>query len=299
MSLYLGRPGALVALPGMRAGAKPGLARQAGVRPTIGGGRAVDYAPGVLRTYTLAWPALSRSDYETIEAFFVGAMGPGPFCLIEPGRSRNLLTVNQSSATSATNSTEGFTAAGAGESLASSAVQILRAGAPRALAWSLPAAPAGGVLKLDPPNTTWLGVPVVPGRQYRWAVQLRGGGADPVVTVAPALVWLDAAGGTVSTSTGTPVATAAATWTPASIAAAAPVGSAYARLELRVTAASVGVGGSTVYVDLPQLAMPDAADDGTVWGPGLGVPRVSLPNLDPEYLYAHVLKAGLTLTEVG
>lgn len=296
MALYLGRPGALVALPGMRRGAKPGLTRQAGIRTTIGGGRAVDYAPGVLRTYTLAWEALSRSDYELIAQFFLGHMGPGPFCLIEPGQSRNLLTVNQSSATAATNDTTGFGATGAGESLASTSTVWERG--PRSLAWSLPAAPAVGVLTLDAPNNAWLGIPCVPGRDYRFQARLRGGGTDPAVDIAAKLRWGDITGTQVQLDGGVAVTTSAGGWVTATVTATCPAGGVYLVPRLVVTPATV-TAAATVYVDKPQLAMPDAQDDGTVWGPGLGVPRVSLPNLDPEYLFAHVLKTGLTLTEVA
>lgn len=297
MTAYLGRPGALQVVPGTGLKVTPGLLRVSGSATTIGGGRTRDYiGTDVLRSWTLTWNALDRSLYGFLEAFYAGLNGPGPVVWLDPGRT-NLLTANQSGATSVTNGVEGFTAAGAGETLASSLTTVKRG--PKVLAWSLPAAPAGGVLRINAPNTDWPGIPAVAGRTYRLQVQLRGAGTDPIITVTAWMVWLDAAGAQISTSNGAGVATASGAWAAASVAAAAPAGTVYVRPELRVTSASVGVGGGTVLVDELQLSMPDAFDDGTVWRPGLGVPRVSLPQLDDAYWWASLHRTGLALEEVS
>lgn len=297
MTVYLGRPGALQVVPGTGLRVAPGYLRVSGAATTIGGGRTRDYiGTDILRAWTLTWAALDRALYGFLESFYGGLCGPGPFVWLDPGRT-NLLTANQSGATSVSNGVDGFTAAGAGEVLSSSLTTVKRG--PKVLAWSLPAAPAGGVLRVAAPNADWPGIPAVAGRDYRLQVQLRGAGTDPIITVTAWLVWLDAAGAQISTSNGAGVATASGAWAPAFVAAAAPAGTVYVRPELRVTSATVGAGGGTVLVDELQLAMPDALDDGTVWRSGLGVPRVSLPQLDDAYWWASLHRTGLVLEEVS
>lgn len=297
MTAYLGRPGALQVVPGRGLQVAPGNLRVSGAATTIGGGRTRDYiGTSILRDWKLTWAALDRGVYGFVEAFYAGLNGPGPFVWLDPGRT-NLLTANQSGATSVSNGTEGFTAAGAGETLTSSSTTVKRG--PKVLAWSLPAAPAGGVLRVDAPNTDWPGVPAVVGRAYRLQSQIRGAGVDPIITVTAALVWLDAAGATLSTSTGAGVATASGAWAQVLCTGTAPAGAVYVRPELRVTSGTVAAGGGTVLVDELQLAMPDALDDGTVWRPGLGVPRVSLPQLDDAPWHASLHRTGLVLEEVS
>ena len=297
MTAYLGRPGALQALPGTGLKVAPAPVRISGAATTIGGGRVRDYiGTSVLRSWALTWAALDRDLHGFLEAFYAGLCGPGPFVFLDPGRT-NLLTANQSGCTSVSNDAEGFTAAGAGESLSSSSTTVKRG--PKVLAWALPAAPAGGVLRVDAPNTDWAGVPAVVGRDYRLQAQIRGAGTDPIITVTAALVWLNAAGSTLSTSTGSGVATASGAWAQVLCTGTAPAGAVYVRPELRVTSATVGVGGGTVLVDELQLAMPDALDDGTTWRPGLGVPRVSLPQMDDAPWHVSLHRVGLLLEEVA
>lgn len=298
MTAYLGRPGALQVIPGRGLKVAPGLLRVSASATTIGGGRVRDYiGTTVLRSWTLSWNVLDRALYGFLEAFFAGLNGPGPFVFLDPGRT-NLLTANQSGATSVSNGTEGFSAPGAGELLASSSTVFERG--PRSLAWGLPAAPAGGVLTLTAPNSDWPGIPCIPGRTYRFQARLRGAGADPIITVADQLRWLDAAGAQVQLDAGSSVATSSGAWADGVIGATVcPAGAVYLAPRLAATSATVGAGGGTVHADRLQLSMPDALDDGTVWRPGLGVPRVSLPQLDDAYWWTSLHKSGLVLEEVS
>lgn len=295
-SVYLGRPGALQALRSPHKGVQANIIKQGQIRSTIGGGRTADYAPGVLRDWSLAWPVLSHDDQSTILAFFAGHNGPGPWVFID-GAARNLLTANQSAATSVDNAPVGFTVDGAGESLASSPAVFERG--PRALAWSLPAAPAGGVLVFDPPTDDWPGIPVVPGRAYRLQCRVRGGGTDGVVDVAAKFQWQDTAGGLVRLDAGATVTTSPSGWLDCFIGSTVcPAGAAYLQPQLVAASASV-TGAAIVYVDLPMLSMPTDRDPGTDWVAGLGVPRVTLPQADHELPWINYHRQGLAVVEVS
>jgi hypothetical protein len=102
-----------------------------------------------------------------LEAFDQGAYGTGPFVYLDPSR-RNMLTVNQSGATSETNDASNFTALATGGSLASELTTVKRG--PRSLKWVTGAA-ASPVLSLDSHRR----LPRDPGRHPR--VQLRCAGA--------------------------------------------------------------------------------------------------------------------------
>lgn len=295
MTFYLGRPGSLVALPHPGRGIDPTLSIPLTARQTISGGRTVDRAPAGRRTYELTWASLSPDQHSIVEEFYVGAKGFGPFALIDPWR-RNLLTANQSAATSVYNTTDGFTVLTGTETLTSVTTPVERG--PRALAWSLPATVTGGVLTAGSPNPTWPGIPVVVGRSYRYQVRVRGGGTDPIVDLVAALRWLDAAGANLSLDSGSTATTSSGAWATASVTATCPAGGVYVLPRVVVNAATV-TATATIYVDKPQLSMPTTADPGTSWALGTGVPAVSCTSSGTGYRKPVKRSADLTLAEVG
>ncbi|MFF5228454.1 hypothetical protein [Dactylosporangium sp. NPDC000521] len=296
MTVYIGRPGAMVALRSPRANIPAKVVRPARIRETLGGGRAVDYAPGVLRTWELSWGALSHDDQALIMEFWAGHRGPGPYAFLD-GAERNLLTRNQSATTSVYNDTSGFSTAGAGETIASSSTTVERG--PRVLAWSLPASVTGGILTLNGPNLDWPGIPCVPGQSYRLQARVRGSGPDGVVDVTAKLRWLNAAGAQVQLDAGSAVTTSTSAWADCVKASTVcPAGGVYLQPRFDVAAGTVSAA-ATVLIDRLMVSMPTALDPGTTWVPGLGVARVSLPQLDHELprIDRHNLK--ITVTEVA
>ncbi|WP_433067459.1 hypothetical protein [Dactylosporangium sp. CS-033363] len=295
-TMYLGRPGALKAMLSPRRGVAAVIARQGKVRETLAGGRAADYSPTLLRSWDLTWRALSHDDQATLIAFYGGHNGFGPWAFID-GAERNLLTRNQSAATSVFNDTSGFTiAAGAGETLTSSAGTLERG--PRALQWTLPASVTSGVLSLDGPNSDWAGIPCVPGRTYRLQARVRGGGTDGVADVAAQLRWLSAAGTQVQLDAGTAVTTSTSGHTDVVMpATTCPAGGVYLQPRFAVSAGTVS-GACTLWLEQFQVSMPTVLDAGTVWVPGLGVPRVSMPSMDHELPWVNYHNTGLGLVEV-
>lgn len=238
-TFYVGLPGALAVLTSPLVGAPVGRERQVTVLPTLGGGRSVDRGPSGRRQWRFNWIVLDHDTASVLEEFYSGARGRGPFTLIDPFR-RNQLTVNQSSATSERADTTGFSiVSGSGETLTSQSGVYNRG--PYALKWSLPSAsaPSSGLLTLDPPSGL-TGFPVPSGEPWTFSAQLRGGGADPALSVAAQLVWLRADGSLLTTTAGTAVSTAADAWTQVSVSASAPPsGAVYLSPRLQVDLTSV------------------------------------------------------------
>lgn len=292
MTFWLGKSGTvLTALPHPGRGIDATLRIESKVSATIGGGQSVDRAPTGRRTYELNWTSLSPEQHSIVEEFELGAKGSGPYVLLDPWR-RNHLTTAQSSATSSTNGTTGFTPSPS-ESLASVTTPVRRG--PRALAWTIPSSSTAGILTLTPPTgmTAW---PTPALSVWTVSAWLRGGGTDPIVTAGSDIVWLDTAGATLSTSTGSTIATASAAYAQITQTATAPANAVSFNLRLRVTPASVGAGGSIVYVDQPQL---DLYNGVRAWALGTGIPLVSCTGSGTSYRKPIKRGASLTLAEVG
>ncbi|MDH5314836.1 MAG: hypothetical protein OEW44_00030 [Gemmatimonadota bacterium] len=293
--IYFGTPGDLSRLARPRDGIDSPRDQRTSAVTLAGGGAVVHALRGGLRTYTLRWSSLEDTHGTTLavlEEYAYGLRGSGPFALLDPGRL-NLLTTNQSSGTGALADTTGFTASAG--TLASSTA-VARRGT-RSLLWTL-AAGTTATLALDAAASWWPGTPAMEGVSYALSLQALGGGTDLVVELTAQLQWLDAAGVTLSTSSGTPVSTSG-DWTAVSAVAVAPAGAVYLLPLLAVTGATVGAG-ATVALDELQLESGGVASG---WRPGTGVYPVAIvggmdesqPWADPGY------REGVTLIlqEVG
>jgi hypothetical protein len=246
------------------------------------GGYRLDQMIGGSRSYVIPYGGLTREAFGTLQAFADGHEGPGPFVLLDPGQ-RNMLTPNVSAATSVTNGTDNFTVAGSGCTIASSATYT-DAG-PRTLAWTFnfSAPGTGAALTIDWPSSTFrYGVPAVSGRALCFSFQVRGGGTDAVVTYTPRIAWRSATGALISTTSGSTVASAAATWSdrPATfVTGSPPAGAVYADPCVAYTSGvSAGSIGYFRRFMLNEGATPDAT-----WMPGTGVWPVKVTGLDDRW----------------
>lgn len=231
MTFWFGKPAqGLVALPPPLKGLTPTVERAGTIHISSSGGRQVDLAPRQRRTFTVSWAELDPPTYSVLEEFFVGARGPGPFVLLDPGR-RNHLAPNQSGATSQLNDPTGFAVlASSGEFLASATGPTVRG--PRSLRWLLPATVTSGVLDFTPPPGL-VGWPTPAGQPWTFSGQISAPGQTGV-TVTPALSWRRQDGTEVAATLGTPVAAGAA-YAPYVVSAASPpAGALYVRPQLRV-----------------------------------------------------------------
>jgi len=111
-NVYFGAPGSLLTLPWPRGGIGGTRGRNVSQFLLGSGGQQVWKTLSGKRTYQLGYQSLDYATFAQLEAFDQGHNGPGPFAILDPGR-RNLLTANQSAATSLTNDTTGFTIGGA------------------------------------------------------------------------------------------------------------------------------------------------------------------------------------------
>ncbi len=339
MTFYIGRPGALVALPLASRGRKPVWARRSSVQDTLGGGRVVQFAPDGRRTYDLAWQALTLDQLSVFERFATGAAGPGPYTLIDPER-RNMLTLNQSSAGSATSDASGLSVvAGSGETVGVQSAVVQQG--PKTFRWSVPRTVLSGRLLFDPPAPWLLGFPVPSSEPWTFSAWLRGSGADPVLDVAAVFRWLDVTGAVaVAETVGTPASIDDNSWAQVMVnRTTPPPGAAYLTVELRLNAGTVsapvsGIGmtrlgterwspwraltggwahGATSYlaaatndwvfgstVDvLVDQPQLDMYDGVRPWVLGTGMPQVSWLDLPDQYDLINQHNLTATLVEVG
>jgi hypothetical protein len=284
--IYFGRPGALTVLPEPKGGREITRLRRRSSFALGSGGVRTATVVGGKRAYTLNWNALDYASFALLESFDQGLQGPGPFVYLDPSR-RNMLTANQSGATSETNDASNFTMTATGGSLASELTTVKRG--PRSLKWVTGAA-ASPVLSLDSPTVDFPGIPVAI-RAYSFGVQARAIGAN--VTLAARLTWLDKAGATLSTAAGNGTAVASGAWTAVKVAnAVAPAGSAF----VNCTLAATGSGGA--YLD--ELQLVEGVDVDTSWAPGTGVPAVDVVSLSDKPPWGFTqYRTGPVLQEVG
>jgi hypothetical protein len=271
--MYFGRPGSLFEIPHPRGGVRSTRERPVSVFKTAAGGARVGITAGGVRQYALSWEQLWYETFYLLESFDQGHEGPGPFALIDPGRI-NMLTVNQSSATSHLNGTDNFTVAGSGGTISSSLVTYNRG--PRSLAWNSTFA-SSGALTLDSPTSDWPGIPVVASVALTFSLYGKGGGTDAVMSVTPKLEWADVNGSVLSTDSGTPLTTNSSAFQVASVTATPPANAVYVLCKVDATGQSAG---SILYLDSFQL---EAASSASSWRPGTGVIPVAVVSLAEEW----------------
>lgn len=298
--VYFGLPGSLVALPWPLGGIVRTPDRLASEFVTGSGVRRISRMLRATRLYELNWDNLRYDTFDKVEKFWLGHMGIGPWALVDPS-SINLLTVNQSSATSDRNAVSDWTTAATNHGTPSSnstTAHIHRPSAPRSLRWQFTVAvTASPTLELSTVYSSWYGVPVVVGKSYVWSAWVKPDGTvDTSIELQAKIQWRDAAGATVGSESTSGTSTVTG-WTRLTCIGTAPVGAAYASCRLVGTGATITTGAS-VYVDEPQLEMNTAVTD---WRPGNGVYPVSILGLKDSVPWAATWRSGpqLVLREVA
>lgn len=295
-NVYFGTPGALTTLPHPRGGIDTTRARSRQVFPLGNGEARTRSSVNGSRTFELSYEAIDFDTHSKLLAFDQGHYGPGPFAFLDPGE-RNMLMVNQSASTAAFNDATNFSVAGSGCTIASSTTLVLPApDTPRSLSWSFNfSSPSSGaaLVTLDSPYPGWPGIPVVASRSLCFSCQIRGGGADAIATFRLDLLWYDASEVFISTSSGTPVASASGAWAGMTCVAAAPANAAFVLPRIQyITGASAG---SIIY--FARFQLEEGTTVGT-WRPGTGVFPVSVVGYADKWpwLYSTEVRKDATFT---
>jgi hypothetical protein len=294
-AIYLGRPGSLRKLFDPTGGMVSTLELGSSVFSSGDGGSNVSKALNGPRQFSLNYGALGRANFEYLNAMHLGHMGTGPFVLLDPGR-RNLLTANQSSATSLTNDTRDFTVAGTGGSISSDST-LTSIAFPRCLKWSFATStPAAASLLLDKPSSVWYGIPVVSRPYCFWCLVLGGTGA---INFQLSLKWMGLTGSTLSTSLSSTYTSSTSSWLLAKIAVTTPpAGSVWVQPGVAPDVSTIASGESLYFTDL-HFNEGDQPDP--MWAPGTGVYPVQIVTLPEQYGFAEpgmIVSPTLTLREL-
>jgi hypothetical protein len=296
-AIYFGSPGYLTTIDYPREGIIADRTRSIAEFALDAGGERATFMPGGRRRYTLVWDALTSTSWYTLWGYYHGHNGQGPFVIINPG-TINFLTVNQSSGTSETNDTSGFTVAGTGGVIASQTTTVYQG--LRALSWTFgTATPGVSTLTLNTPSTDWTGIPVYPALTYSFSVQIKQY-AVGAVTLTAEILWYKADGtaSTTPSSSGASLASSGA-WQQLYVSAAAPADAAFALCRVEATSASIALNES-VALDAFQFEISAAP---TIWTPGSGILPVVMVTLTGDHqMYrssTNRLGPTLVLQEVG
>lgn len=290
-TVYFGRPGQLRKLFDPTGGILATREIASTIFQTGSGGARVQRALNGIRQYSLNYGALGRVNFDWLNNFQQGHMGTGPFVLLDPGR-RNLLTVNQSSATSAVGGTNDFSVAGAGGTIASDTTQTVLL--PNTLRWSFATTtPATALLSLTKPSTVWPGAPVLSTRTYTFWFSCLGG---PINVVAQ-IVWYNLAGGVVSTSSGSTITSSTTDWKQVSVSASPPATALWATVQVAPVVATIASGESLYFNNFlfGEAAGPES------WTGGTGVYPVMMVGMPEKYGFAEpgmLVSPTLVLQEV-
>lgn len=291
-AIYFGRAGSLAKLYDPTGGLLS--TREIGTNTflTGSGGARVERALNGTRQFVLSYGALGKKNFDFLDQFRQGHMGTGPFVFLDPGR-RNLLTVNQSASTSATNDTRDFTVSGTGGSITSDAT--LTTPFPRTLKWSFATStPATASLLLDKPSSVWPGVPIV-NRPYTFWCMVIGGPVNFQLT----LKWMDLAGATISTSTSSMFTSSATNWLMVSLRAlTVPATAQWVQAGIAPDVSTIAAGESLFFTSF-MLHEGSVADD--AWSPGTGVYPVQVVTLPERQGFAEpsmLVSPTLVLQEV-
>lgn len=281
--IYFGRPGYLVQLPWPRGDVDSPFDRLTHDFVTGAGQHQVAQLLGGSRLYTLNWEALHVDNYRKIEQYYLGHMGVGPWCIIDPSRP-NLLMPNQSATTAVWNTTRDFYVALNNGVLSSNsdATYIHRTGSTRSLRWlfsgTLVTFPG---LYLSSPYRGWFGIPVQTGLSYVFSGWIRSRDDVGTIALSPKINWKDAAGVSLSISSPADYNIGAA-WTRISVTGVAPANAAYAEPLIGTTASSI-TSGASLYLDELMLEQDTVLND---WAPGTGVRPVQILNLTDSTPFA-------------
>jgi hypothetical protein len=294
--VYLGRPGALVALPFPRSNLDRALTRQVFEFASGTGQYMVSALPAGARQFTVNWSALHVDTFNKVDQFWQAQVGMGPWAWIDPS-SPNMLLPNIASATNNLFDTTGFSTSdglAASGTLVSSTINIQRAVGTRSLRWQFTTAAATTpTLWLGGPYRNWYGYPVAPTLPYTFSCYGRPDGTvDTSITATLALQWFDGSGAQIGSNAAGSSVVLTGGYLPLSVTATAPSGAAYVRPIGLATGSTITTGGS-IYLDTFQLEQDTVVN---TWAPGSGTRPVEITGLNETVPFDARFRQGVTMT---
>jgi hypothetical protein len=289
---YLGPAGRLQTLHPPRRDYPRTADAQAATYQLLSGGAAVDRAANVTRQFQYAWQWLSSAEWAVLTALHTRQFGAGPFTLIDGG-TRNYLSPNQASGGTALRDTTGFAMAAIDGSETLGVVSSPTDTGDRAIAWTLPATPTYGILRLTAPSPTkrsYLATP--PGVPWWCWARIR---ATNQISAQLRLSWRSSSGLQLSTSDGPLTVLSDSAHMPFPALGSAPPTAVYFEPQLVVNLASV-TGPTTVFLGSARLGI---GDFDPAWMPGEGLPLVSVVGLPETVPLFDRRSPTITLQEVG
>lgn len=291
MTYYLGRAGAMIALPDPEVGLPVTPERVGGTHQLLSGNKVRDTLSR-LRTWELSYTAIDLTTLGTLQTFFHGTVGPGPYAFQDP-EQRNLLPPNVSSGGDYSGDTTGFTAGGNVTATVSTDVSLNTGGR-----FSILMAETTSVVAFQDVLVGSAFIPVVPGISYTFSAEIRLNSNCP--THYTEIAWFDtsktqlAGGGGTAYTDGTSFT--GVSGGGRSVATGVAPAAAYAQVRIKVSTNNTA--GTTVfaYTDSWQFEQASAA---TAWTPGLGVPLVTVESLTRSTPLAGICDARMTLQQVA
>lgn len=291
--VYFGTPGNYVELPWPRGGVSAPADRATSDFLTGSGSHRISSLIGVSRAWTLNWLNLHQSSFELINQFYLGMNGVGPWVFIDPSRP-NLLTPNQSAATSVWNANNDFTSFSGTIVSNRTATFIRRQFGTRSIQWKPGIAGSGATtINLLPQYSLWPGFPVVPGRAYCWQYWgMTDGGAYGQTAQ---LRWYNAAGTQIRLDISPSVSSVG--WNRLVIGGDplpvyAPPNAAFARPEVALDLATITTA-STYYVDMPNFEQSERMNE---WAPGTGILPVKITGWTEDLPFDAYFRSAPTLS---
>jgi hypothetical protein len=294
-NVYFGRPGKLLTLPWPRGDMDRTYERQTFDFVTGSGLHQVSSLSSGSRSYTLNWNALSLDSFSKLGQYRIGANGPGPWVLIDPS-TPNLLPPNIGAASGLyANNTQMVVGTATNGVPGSNALPafIHRTEGYRSMSWTFSTGPivTTPTFEITPMYRSWFGQPVMPGLPYSFSSWLTVDGViETSATVAIQLIWLDAAGATLSTSNGGNTTVAA--WTKLTVTGTAPVGAVYVKPVYAALGSSLAVNG-VIYIDEPLLEQDSVVN---TWAPSTGIRPVEIVDLREVVPFEARFRTAVTMT---
>jgi hypothetical protein len=294
-NVYFGRPGKLVTLPWPRGDLDRTYDRQTFDFITGSGYHQVSSLSAGSRTYTIQWNALHLDSFIKLGQYRIGANGPGPWVLIDPS-APNLLPTNIGAASGLfANNTQMVVGAVTNGVPGSNSLPafIHRTEGYRSMKWAFTTGPidTNPIFEMTPMYRSWFGQPVVPGLSYSFSSWLTVDGVvETNATVAIKMIWTDAAGATLSTSSGGD--TSITTWTKLTVTATAPAGAVYAKPVYVALGSSLAVNG-IIYIDEPLWEQDSVVN---VWAPSTGIRPVEIVELKEVVPFEARFRTAVSMT---